>query len=167
MAMCHNIAMAENIAVFCCGGTIDKLYFDAKSDYRVGPPAAIDAFRRARVEIFPPVSLMKKDSLDMDDGDRAVVVAALRDCPQSRILITHGSDTMPETARAVETAGLDKTVVLVGAWLPAAFIKSDSNFNIGFGLAVAMTLSAGVYVAMNGKILPAETVKKKPQSRML
>ena len=59
----------------------------------------------------------------------------------------------------METAGLDKTVVLVGAWLPAAFIKSDSNFNIGFGLAVA-TLSAGVYVAMNGKILPAETVKK-------
>ena len=67
---------------------------------------------------------------------------------------------MPETARAVEAAGLDKTVVLVGAWLPAAFTKSDANFNIGFGLAAAMTLSAGVYVAMNGRILAAETVKK-------
>ena len=108
---------------------------------------------------------MKKDSLDMDDEDIAAIAEAIANCEQERILITHGTDTMSDTSRTLLAADLDKTIVLVGAWQPAKFINSDASFNIGFGLAAAMLLEPGVYVAMNGKILPAATVIKNQQTK--
>lgn len=154
---------AENeVALFACGGTIDKIYFDANSSYSVGDPAADAIACRARVTLPPAVSLLKKDSLEMDDADRAQVVAAVGGCVAARVLISHGTDTMAETARALaaDAACSAKTVVLVGAFLPAVFRDSDADFNIGFALGAALCLPCGIYVAMNGRLLPAASVRK-------
>ena len=154
-----------SVAILCCGGTIDKIYFDAKSSYQVGAPAATDIFARARV--LSPVSvssLFKKDSLDMTAEDRAAVVAAVRTTTESRIVICHGTDTMAETAREVAAAQTGKTAVFVGAFLPAVFRDSDADFNLAFAFAAAQTLPSGVYVAMNGQILPAEKAQKNVQA---
>ena len=148
------------IEILCCGGTIDKIYFDAKSSYQVGEPAAIDILDRARVESPPIKSIIKKDSLDMTDEDRRQVITAARQSTATRLVICHGTDTMAQTAKTLDAANLNKTVVLVGAFLPAIFRNSDADFNLGFALAAANTLSAGVYVTMNGKILPAQTAYK-------
>ncbi len=165
---CDNAPM-EKIAILCCGGTIDKIYFDAKSAYRVGKPAAEAVLRRARIapeaEVAAPQSLLRKDSLDITAADRETIAAAVRKCKAKRMVITHGTDTMPQTARAVESAlkqkpAKNKTVVFTGAFSPAKFRESDSDFNIGFALACARLLPTGVYIAINGKILPAATAKK-------
>ena len=154
-----------SVAILCCGGTIDKIYFDAKSSYQVGAPAATDIFARARVLSPMSVSsLFKKDSLDMTAEDRAAVVAAVRTTTESRIVICHGTDTMAETAREVAAAQTGKTAVFVGAFLPAVFRDSDADFNLGFAFAAAQTLPSGVYVAMNGQILPAEKAQKNAQA---
>ena len=155
-----------SVAILCCGGTIDKIYFDAKSSYQVGAPAATYIFARARVlSPVPPVfSLFKKDSLDMTAEDRAAVVATVRTTTESRIVICHGTDTMAETAREVAAAQTGKTAVFVGAFLPAVFRDSDADFNLGFAFAAAQTLPSGVYVAMNGQILPAEKAQKNVQA---
>ena len=149
-----------DLEILCCGGTIDKVYFDAKSSYQVGCPAVRDIAARARVELPKITSLMRKDSLDMTDDDRAVVAAAVLQSTASRVMIGHGTDTMAATARVVQAATTDKTVVFVGAFLPAAFRDSDADFNIGFALAAAMLLPSGVYVAMNGRVMAAERVRK-------
>lgn len=152
--------LAGEVAFLTCGGTIDKLYFDAESIYKIGKPAAAAILRRARVTVLPPLSLLKKDSLDMTDADRRKVARAVAACKQKRIVISHGTDTMADTARAIVAASRGKTVVLVGAFLPAAFRDSDADFNIGFALAAALCMPSGVYVTMNGQILPAATVSK-------
>lgn len=158
--MMHEVQ--EEVAFFACGGTIDKIYFDAKSSYSVGEPAVNDIANRARALLPPAKSLLKKDSLEMDDADRAAVVAAVRACERSRIVISHGTDTLAITARAIaaDPACAEKTVVLVGAWLPAVFRDSDADFNIGFAAAAALCAPPGVYAAMNGRLIPAATVRK-------
>lgn len=154
----------REVALLACGGTVDKVYFDAQSSYSVGEPALAAILARARVRgvVGAPVSLLRKDSLEMTAADRAMVAAAVGECAAVRVLITHGTDTMAETARAiVACAGAaGKTVVLTGAFLPAVFRDSDAEFNVGFALAAAQCLSAGVYVAMNGRVLAAESVRK-------
>lgn len=152
----------KEIAFFTCGGTIDKVYFDAASSYQVGAPAVADIARRARAALAPPQSLIKKDSLEMTDEDRALVAQAVASSSARRIVISHGTDTMAETARAIAaaSAAAEKTVVLVGAFLPARFRDSDADFNIGFALAAALCLPPGVYVAMNGRLLPAAAARK-------
>lgn len=150
----------EDILILTTGGTIDKIYFDAKSTYEVGPPrieAILDQLNLAieyRVE-----SLMQKDSLEMTDGDRDTIRTAVARAPQNRIVITHGTDTMVETARAL--AGLaDKTIVLTGSLEPALFTTSDALFNIGSSLAAVQTLDPGVYIAMNGRVFDSTNVRK-------
>ena len=152
----------SDIAFFACGGTIDKIYFDAKSSYSVGAPAVTDIAKRARATFAAAQSLLKKDSLEMTDADREAVATAVAASDAQRIVITHGTDTMADTARAIvaNATAAKKTVVLVGAFLPAVFKESDADFNIGFAAAAALCLPAGVYVAMNGRILPAATVRK-------
>lgn len=152
------------IAILCCGGTIDKVYFDAKSSYQVGAPAAADIFARARVSPPRMVSLLKKDSLDMTAEDRAAVVAAVRDAPETRLVICHGTDTMAETARAVAAENSGKTAVFVGAFLPAVFRDSDADFNLGFAFAAAQTLPPGAYIAMNGRVFAAAKAQKNVQA---
>ena len=152
--------MYDNFALFACGGTIDKIYFDAASAYSIGPPAIADIAIRARTNLPAVQSLLKKDSLDMTDDDRRLVADAVRACTKTRIVITHGTDTMTDTARTVTAVAAGKTIVFTGAFLPAAFRDSDADFNVGFAIGAALSLPAGVYVAMNGRVLPAATAHK-------
>jgi L-asparaginase len=101
-----------------------------------------------------------KDSLEMTDGDRQAVVAACRGCPEERIVITHGTDTMVETARTLLAAATGKTIVLTGAMVPYAFGSSDGLFNLGSALSFAQVLPPGVYLAMNGRFFAGDRVRK-------
>lgn len=152
--------MTDMIQIFTTGGTIDKVYFDALSEYQVGPTAVADILRENNVQCDHQVTqLMRKDSLDLSDEDRAAIRSAVIDSEANRILITHGTDTMVETARALDGVS-GKTIVLTGALQPATLKHSDAEFNIGFALAAAQTLEPGVYVAMNGQLFDPATARK-------
>lgn len=149
-----------NVKIFTTGGTIDKTYFDAKSEYAVGDPQIVEILADANVLVEYDVEvLLRKDSLEINDEDRATVARRVGEESSERILITHGTDTMVETARALmDIQG--KTIVLVGSLSPARFKNSDAEFNIGFALAAAQSLPAGVYIAMNGRIFSPDHVRK-------
>lgn len=146
--------------IFTTGGTIDKVYFDARSAFQVGEPQIVDILREANVTAeYEVETLLRKDSLDLTEADRALIAGRVREEPCARILITHGTDTMVETARALQgLAG--KVVVLVGSLSPARFKMSDAAFNIGFALGALQALTEGVYIAMNGQIFHPEAVRK-------
>lgn len=153
--------MHERICVLTTGGTIDKIYFDALSEFQVGEPQIAIFLREANVAFgFEVRSLLKKDSLDLTDEDRASIAAATNQVSAARVLITHGTDTMIETARWLQGAVKDKVVVLTGAMLPATQRGSDAVFNIGFAIGVLSTQPEGVYIAMNGQIFDPATVRK-------
>lgn len=153
-----------SVKIFTTGGTIDKTYFDAKSSYQVGDPQIVEILQDANVAIECDVDvLMRKDSLELTDNDRAEIVRRVAEETCSRILITHGTDTMVETARALQPAG-DKTIVLVGSLSPARFKNSDAEFNIGFALAAVQVMPAGVYIAMNGRIFHSDRVRKNREA---
>jgi L-asparaginase len=150
----------SEISIIAVGGTIDKVYFDAKSEYEVGPPNIEKVLSELNLSISYSVkSLMRKDSLDLSDDDRALIAETVANDPCDRILITHGTDTMVETAKALITI-TKKTIVLTGALEPALFKTSDAVFNIGCALGAVQSLAPGVYIAMNGKIFPADKVRK-------
>ena len=156
------------IEIFTTGGTIDKVYFDALSEYQIGPTALTDIL--AENNVFIPHSvkqLMRKDSLELTDQDRVAIHAAVLASDAAQILITHGTDTMVQTARKLmDIKG--KTIVLTGAMQPATLRASDAEFNVGFALAAAQTLAAGVYIAMNGQIFdPATTQKDRAGHRFV
>jgi len=148
------------IHVFCVGGTIDKIYFDAKSKYEVGSPAIAKMLNQIAVNLDIEVtSLMAKDSLEMTDDDRAAIAAAVEKSEANKIIITHGTDTMPDTARSL--SGLSgKAVVLTGALAPAIFKDSDAMFNVGGALAAVQAIESGVYIVMNGELFDAMNVRK-------
>jgi L-asparaginase len=148
------------IAIFTTGGTIDKVYFDAKGNYHVGAPMVRELLVHARLPEMPVITeLLRKDSLEMTEEDRLSVRAAVQVCPASRILITHGTDTMVATARSL--GGLDgKTIVLTGALQPGRFSDSDAAFNLGLAFGAVQLCPAGVYVVANGTVFPAERVRK-------
>lgn len=148
------------IQIFTTGGTIDKIYFDAKNTYKVGDPAVGEVLKEANVAVeYDVVSLMRKDSLDLDDADRRRIFDAVAATPAQRIIITHGTDTMVLTARRLKTIA-NKTIVLTGAMQPAKFRFTDAVFNIGAALTAVQVLPPGVYIAMNGRIFEAERVAK-------
>jgi L-asparaginase len=149
-----------HIQIFSCGGTIDKVYFDAKSEYEVGEPQIVEIFRRANVSFeYSMESLMRKDSLEMNNEDRALIRSRIEASEHQRFLITHGTDTMPETGQVL--SGLsDKTIVLTGSMTPARFEASDAEFNIGCAVGALQTQTPGVYIAMNGCVFPAAHVRK-------
>ena len=156
------------IHIFCVGGTIDKIYFDAKSKYEVGAPAIGKMLKELSIHFdYEVTSLMAKDSLEMTHSDRAQIATAVSESACSKILITHGTDTMPETARALaEIEG--KTVVLTGALAPAIFRDSDAMFNVGGALAAVQTKEEGTYIVMNGEVFDANNVRKdRAASRFL
>ena len=148
------------LQIFSCGGTIDKVYFDAKSEYEVGEPQIETIFRDARVLFdYNIESLFRKDSLEMSDTDRHLIRQRIEACPTKHILLTHGTDTMPETARTL--LGIpDKVIVLTGSMTPARFQKSDAEFNIGCAVGALLSSPAGVYIAMNGFVFPCDRVRK-------
>ncbi len=152
--------MTDSIVIVTTGGTIDKVYFDAKSEFEVGDSVVERLLSQAHVrqphEIVP---LMKKDSLELDESDRAAIRAAIADRPEHRIVITHGTDTMTETAAAL-TDLPGRTIVLTGALAPARFAESDAVFNVGMAFGAVQSLPAGVYICMNGQVFRAAEVVK-------
>lgn len=142
------------------GGTIDKVYFDAKSEYQIGESVAAEILRESAVQFeFVMESILRKDSLEMTDADRALVRAAVERSPETRIVITHGTDTMVETAKALKGVP-GKVVALTGSLSPARFRTSDAVFNVATAVAAVQTMPGGVYIAMNGRIFDPEKVRK-------
>jgi len=148
------------IKILTAGGTIDKVYFDAKSDYQVGPPNIMTVLDGLNLGFdYAVESVLRKDSLDLTRKDRDRIRAAVARDKAEKIIITHGTDTMVETARRLADI-TDKTVVLTGALEPALFKTSDAVFNIGCAVAAVQTLKPGIYIAMNGRVFPHDRVQK-------
>ncbi len=148
------------IKILSVGGTIDKVYFDAKSTYEVGPPNISTVLADLSLNVkYSVSSLLQKDSLDMDDEDRQMILAYVENTEEARIIITHGTDTMVATAKILSKIK-DKTIVLTGALQPALFKTSDAMFNIGCAIAAVQALPANVYIAMNGQIFTHDNVVK-------
>ena len=152
------------IKFFTTGGTIDKVYFDAKSEFEVGSPQVSELLNDANVTFEHEIeSILRKDSLDMTDADRALVRDRIAADPATNIVVTHGTDTMIQTARALK--GIPgKTIVLTGSMQPARLRITDAAFNLGTAVAAAQTLPPGVYIAMNGKIFDPDTSRKNVAS---
>ena len=155
--------MEHEVLILTTGGTIDKIYFDAKSTYSVGDPQIGEVLREAHVTLpHRIVSLMRKDSLDLTDGDRTLIRQFIETSDHSRVLVTHGTDTMTRTAGALE--GIPgKTIVLTGALMPARFKDNDAIFNIGFALGALQALPEGVHIAIGGCIYNPARVRKDRQ----
>jgi L-asparaginase len=162
------MAVMPPIAIFTTGGTIDKVYFDALSDYKIGPTALPDMLRENNVYAPHAVTqLMRKDSLEMTDEDRAIIRAAILESEAEQILVTHGTDTMVQTGCVLADIP-SKTIVLTGAMQPATLRNSDAEFNVGFALAAVQILPPGVYIAMNGQIFdPRHTIKDRVGARFM
>ncbi len=148
------------LEIFTTGGTIDKVYFDAKSKFEVGEPQILEVLSEANLSIdYQVTPLMRKDSLELTDQDRELVRKAVEASTTTRIVITHGTDTMTDTARAL--AGIaGKTIVLTGAMQPARFRFTDAVFNIASAMMAAQTLAEGVYITMNGQVFDPATTRK-------
>ena len=152
------------IRIFVTGGTFDKQYHELAGALAFKDTHVPEMLRlgRSRVDVSL-TTLMMIDSLEMTDGHRAEIVDGCRAAEERRILITHGTDTMIETARALAEALAaigDKTIVLTGAMVPYAFGSSDGLFNLGSALSFVQVLPAGVYVAMNGRCFEWNRVRK-------
>lgn len=148
------------ILILTTGGTIDKQYFDALSEYQITESIISRLLEVARVRHpFRIEEVMRKDSLDIEDADRAALVARVAAAPERHILITHGTDTMTDTAQAM-AAVTGKTIVLVGALTPARFAESDAAFNLGMAFATAQVAAPGVYITMNGSVFDGTRVRK-------
>lgn len=153
------------IQIVTTGGTIDKVYFDANSEFEVGDSLLPELLSESNIhDGYQITGLMRKDSLEMNDADRERVRQTVASSQCDKILITHGTDTMAETARAL-TAINDKTIVLMGAMQPARMRRSDAVFNLGFAWAAVQLLPAGVYIAMNGEVFAAGAVRKNLKSQ--
>ena len=148
------------IKIFTVGGTIDKEYFDRKSEYEVGEPTIGEILKEAHVNFdFSITPILHKDSLDMTDQDRQMVFDRVAADEHRRIILTHGTDTMIQTAKKL-TIIPDKTIVLTGALAPARFKSSDAAFNIGCAIGAVQILDPGVHIAMNGRIFHPDRVRK-------
>lgn len=156
------------IRVFVTGGTFDKQYDELTGSLSFGDTHLPEMLRLGRSRVDVSVrTLMMIDSLEMTDADRALIVDQCRQASESQIVVTHGTDTMVETARALATVEppiAAKTIVLTGAMVPYAFGSSDGLFNLGSALSFVQVLPAGVYVAMNGRYFPWDRVRKNKQT---
>jgi L-asparaginase len=142
------------------GGTIDKVYFDALSQFEIGDSQIKHILDEGLTEFdYDIVPLLQKDSLDMTDEDRASLHELIAADDAERFVITHGTDTMPATAEALQDLQ-GKTIVLTGALTPARFKTSDATFNIGMAVAAAQVAAPGVYIAMSGQVFSAGKVRK-------
>ena len=155
-------AMAEQgILILTTGGTIDKNYFDALSEYQIVDSGIPALLKEARVALpYRLAEVMRKDSLELTDADRTLIAAAAREAPEMRIVITHGTDTMTETAKLLAAQVPDKTIVLTGALSPARFAETDAPFNLGMAFATAQVAAPGVWIAMSGQVFDGMKVRK-------
>lgn len=154
------------IKIFSVGGTIDKVYFDKLSDFQVGPPSIREILAGLPIAFeYKIESILRKDSLDMDDADYQKVRAVVEQENCAHILITHGTDRMIETGKAL--VGIpSKVIVLTGAMEPANFKSSDAVFNIGVAIGALNVLPDGVYLAMNGRIFDPRHCRKNRSRHM-
>ncbi len=151
----------NSILILVTGGTFDKEYDEINGRLFFKDSHVREMLGLGRCQL--PLSirtLMMVDSLDMTGADRDLIVHACRTCPEQRIVITHGTDTMTETALVLTRSGIGKTIVLTGAMVPYKFGSSDGLFNLGSALAFVQSLTPGVYVAMNGRCFAGEEVRK-------
>jgi L-asparaginase len=149
------------IRIFVTGGTFDKTYDEINGRLAFEDTHLGEMLRLGRCRLDLSLrTVMMVDSLEMSDTDRALIVHSCRECPERQIVITHGTDTMVETAVALAAGVEHKTIVLTGAMIPYAFGSSDGLFNLGSALSFVQLLPPGVYIAMNGKHFPWNQVRK-------
>jgi L-asparaginase len=152
--------MFSELLIITTGGTIDKIYFDDKSDYQIGEPQISLILNAMNVAFeFQVSALMRKDSLHLSDADRQLIRAEVSSSSRDHVLITHGTDTMIETAAVLDDLE-GKIIVLTGSLNPARFRDSDAVFNIGCAVGAVQSLEPGVYIAMNGRVWRPKEVRK-------
>ncbi len=153
------------IRIFITGGTFDKEYNEITGQLYFNDTHMHDLLEMGRSKVVVEIrTLMMIDSLEMTAEDRELIVHQCNNCEEDRIVITHGTDTMADTAKVLAQKVKNKTVILTGAMIPIKFGSSDGLFNLGSALAFAQTLSTGVYVAMNGRYFTADNVRKNKQT---
>ena len=150
----------DELLIVTTGGTIDKIYFDDKSDYQIGDPQIGMILRELGVTFrFTVIPILRKDSLHITDDDRELIRATIAAQPAKHVLITHGTDSMVQTGQVLKSIE-GKTIVMTGALNPARFRGSDAEFNIGCAVGAVQSLPPGVYIAMNGRIWDPAKVRK-------
>ena len=156
----------QHLSIVTTGGTIDKIYFDDKSAYEIGDPQIGKILEALGVAFtFDVLPALRKDSLHLDESDRDLLRRLIEAQPHRHVLVTHGTDTMVETAAVLKDIE-GKVIVLTGALNPARFQGSDAVFNIGCAVGAVQTLPDGVYIAMNGRIWnPAHVRKNRDANR--
>lgn len=153
--------MQKPIRIIITGGTFDKEYDEIKGTLYFKDTHIPDLLQRARSRLEVTVrTVMMIDSNDMSDTDRRIILETCKKSDEEHVVVTHGTDTMAETARLLGRAKIRKTIVLTGAMIPYAFGSSDGLFNLGSALSFAQALPAGVYVAMNGRLFTWDNVRK-------
>ena len=156
--------MSQDIRIIITGGTFDKEYNELNGDLFFKDSHVSDMLKlgRSRLKINLR-TLMMADSTEMTDDDREIIAKNCKKAAEDHIVITHGTDTIVETASIIAAAKLNKTIVLTGAMIPYTFGSSDGLFNLGSAIAFVQTLPSGVYIAMNGRYFPWDNVRKNRQ----
>ena len=155
------------VRIFITGGTFDKEYNELTGQLYFNDTHLHDLLEMGRSRVDTEIrTLMMVDSLEMTDEDRELIVHQCIHCEEDKIVLTHGTDTMADTARIIAAKVTDKTIVLTGAMIPIKFGSSDGLFNLGSALAFAQSLPHGVYVAMNGRYFTWDNVRKNKQTGM-
>ena len=153
------------IRIFITGGTFDKEYNELNGQLYFKDTHMTELLEKGRSKVPVEIrTLMMVDSLEMTDQDRDLIAHQCNSCDETEIVVTHGTDTMSETAKVLAEKVKDKTIVLTGAMIPIKFGSSDGLFNLGSALAFTQTLEPGVYIAMNGRYFHAGNVRKNKQT---
>ena len=154
----------DQLCIVTTGGTIDKIYFDDKSDFQIGDPQIGRILEELGVAFrFNVIPILRKDSLHITDADRSLLRSTIAAQAAAHVLVTHGTDTMVETAHVLADIP-NKTILLTGALNPARFRGSDAEFNIGTAVGAVQSLPPGVYIAMNGRIWNPSQVRKNVEA---
>ncbi len=160
------MSRSELIEIITTGGTIDKIYFDAKSSYEIGDPQIGEVLKEANLTIpYQIRSVLRKDSLELTGEDRETIRRAVEESDAQRVVVTHGTDTMVRTAQVL-SAVKGKTVVLTGSMQPARFRLNDAAYNIAAAMTAVQILPAGTWIVMNGRVFdPHKTHKNVEMNR--
>ena len=153
------------LKIFATGGTFDKIFNDLDGSLVFKETHLNQILKESKSKIDVDVeTIMLIDSLYIKDNHRKEIQEKCKSCKEERIVITHGTDTMVETAKLLGEELKDKTIVLTGAMIPYSFVKSDAHFNLGCAIAFAQTLPRGIYITMHGKIFNYDNVKKNKET---
>lgn len=153
------------IRILVTGGTFDKEYDEIHGRLDFAQTHVPEMLKLGRCNLDIDVrTIMMIDSLEMTDADRDIILHACKHADENNIIVTHGTDTMPETAQYLAERLTDKTVILTGAMIPYKFGSSDGFFNLGASIAFVQTLSPGIYVCMNGRVYNWDNVKKNKKT---